>query len=129
MISPQSILPTLVVDADGAAASQLAQRLRHRAFEADFATSCRAAHVAMRTRHYDTLIVVADLALHSDLHCIASLRRRSPRTWIVVISLRCDADARTLVFQHGADALLSAPVVMDELILRLAAFGHRSRPS
>ena len=124
-----SYLPTLVLDRNGPAAKLLADQLRHHGFTADAATSCSAALAAFRARHYGSVVVVADLSLLTDLQCISGLRLRSHRTWIIVISSDTPPDARERVFRHGADALLSCPFSMHELISRLLACSLRSRPS
>jgi DNA-binding response OmpR family regulator len=125
---PRSGLPTLVVDSDGAAATRLAEHLRHEGFEADIATSFESARRAMLARLYGVIVVVAALRLKPNLECLAQLRRTAARTWMIVISLESDPEAQHLAFQHGADSLLTTPFSIEELTFRLSAFSHRSRP-
>jgi DNA-binding response OmpR family regulator len=84
--SGQSYLPTLVVDGNGTAATQLADQLSRCGFSADVATNWPTAHAAAHSRHEGSLVVVADPRLPLDLECLARLRRTSPRTWIIVVS-------------------------------------------
>jgi DNA-binding response OmpR family regulator len=126
---PPGYLRTLVVDSNSAAANQLAEQLGHSGFQTDVATSCTAAHVLTRSRHYGALVVVADLSLTADLECLYSLRRRSPSTWIIVICSRPHPNAQQLRLRGGADSLLIAPFSMEELTFRLSALSHRSRPA
>jgi DNA-binding response OmpR family regulator len=124
-----SYLPTLVLDRNGPAARLLADQLRHHGFTADVATSYSAAHAAFRSRHYGSVVVVSDLGLLTDLQCISDLRLRSRSTWIIVISSDTSPDAQERVLRHGADALLTCPFSMRELISRLLTCSLRSRSS
>jgi DNA-binding response OmpR family regulator len=120
--------PTLVVDANAPAAANLARRLTNRGFPADVAITCLAAKAAAHTRHYRSLVYTADLSCGTDLMCLASLRNKLPRTWIIVIGTNSPQDAQNATLRHCADALLGTPLSIEDLIFRLAAFSHRSRP-
>ena len=121
-------LPTLLVDANGPAATQLADQLRHSGFSVDIAITCPAAHAAARARHYGSLVFVADLNQPMDPECLAGLRKRSPRTWIIVISSTVTSEGQERALRYEADGLLIAPFSTQELISRLLAFSQRSRP-
>jgi DNA-binding response OmpR family regulator len=120
--------PTLVIDSNSTAGSQLVEQLSHCGFQADVATSPHAAHAAARAKHFGAFVVVIDLSVATDLECLRGLRARAPGTWIIVISSRPHHDAQQVVFHCGADALLIAPFSVEELTFRLSAFSHRSRP-
>ena len=124
----RSYLPALIVDRNSAAALQLASQIRHSGFEADIAASYRAARAAVRAKHYGTLVVAADLNLAADLAGLSDLRRGTSRAWIIVIGLHLCAEAYRTILEHGADSLLIAPFQFEELVFRLSAFSHRSRP-
>jgi DNA-binding response OmpR family regulator len=47
---------------------------------------------------------------------------------MIVVSPRCDAKTCNLIYRHGGDACVTAPVSIDELTMRLTAFQSRSRP-
>jgi len=96
----------------------------------EVATSCWAAHVAVRRKHYGSLVIVADLHLPTDLTCIAELRARSLSSGVVVIDVSGQSpDAPQLVWRCAADALLVAPFSLTDLISRLFAFSLRPRPA
>lgn len=120
--------PALIVDADSAAASQLAEQLRRAGFVTDVATSCWDAHVAILARFYGSLVCVVNPDKPSDLECISTLRRRSPRTWIILVTPSAGMDTHSLRAHCGADAFLTTPFSMEELLRRLAAFSQRLRP-
>ena len=123
-------LPTLILDADAAAAEILADQLRLHNLAAEVATSCWAAHAAVRRKHYRSLVIVADLHSPTDLNCITGLRARALSSWIVVIGVsKQSPDVPQLVWRCGAHALLVAPFSLIDLIARLFAFSLRpSRP-
>jgi len=119
--------PTLVIDANSAAAEQLANQLKHSGFTADTAVSCSAALTAVRARHYGSMIFVGDLS-QPNFECIAGLRKQVPRTWIIMICSPELPDTRELFLRYGVDALIVTPFSMEDLVSRLTAFSQRSRP-
>ena len=121
-------LPILVVDSNGPAAQQLADRLQRSGFHTDVAISCTAAHIAARAKHYGSIVVVADLSRAIDRNCLAALRKKMPNTWIIAISATVQPQETHKLFRRGIDSLLGAPFPMEELISRLSAFSRRSRP-
>lgn len=64
----------------------------------------------------------------ANVICLASLRKDSPRSWLIAINLQRTFDAREVVLACGADCLLSAPSSLADLLSRLMAFARRSRP-
>jgi two-component system, OmpR family, response regulator len=120
--------PTLIVDADAAAAAALARELGDRGLPADTAAHCAAAQAAARARYYGSVVFVADLNSAADVACLKTLRRRLPQTWIVLISPRAPNAARAAALRHSVDALLVAPFSLADLIFRLSAFSVRPRP-
>lgn len=123
-----SYLPVLIFDTNGAAAQQLAEQLRYSGFQTEIATSYPAAQTAIRATHYGSLVVMADLTMTADLDCLAALRKKAPRTWIIAISSTAPPQAERVIFRRGIDSLLVAPFSVQELTSRLLAFSHRSRP-
>ena len=121
-------LATLVVNANSAMAMQLVQQLDHAGLRAEAATSCWAAHAAMLERFYRSLVCFVDPSSPSDMECVSTLRRRSPRSWIILISSSAALDARRLTARCGADALVTIPFSIDDLTARLAALARRARP-
>jgi DNA-binding response OmpR family regulator len=111
--------PTLVIDANCAAGKQLADQLNRNGFTADIAVSCSAALAALRAKYYGSMVFVGDVSNPEHLQCIADLRKRSLRTWIVIISSTDLYSPRDLLLHYGVDALL---------VSRLMAFSRRSRP-
>jgi DNA-binding response OmpR family regulator len=123
-----SHVPILVVDANSLGAGQLAGKLEHCGFAAHTAITCPAALAALRARYYGAIVFAGDPGNPADLLCIAALRRRVPRTWLVMVSSSMPHDSRELVLRYGVDVLLVAPFSIEDLASRLSAFSLRSRP-
>lgn len=81
-----NFLPTLIIDAHGAAAKQPAQQLTHSGFTADSVVTCTDALAAVLVRHYRSMIFLGDLRDPEDAQCVVELHKRAPRTWIIMIS-------------------------------------------
>jgi DNA-binding response OmpR family regulator len=120
--------PVLVLDADAAAAADLVRQLGERGCPADVAISYAAARAAAHSRHYRSMVFVADLNRGIDLACLDGLRRTLPSTWIIVIGADAALDPKNAIVRRCADALLVRPVSMDDLMFRVSAFSHRPRP-
>ena len=121
-------LPTLVVSSDSDKGTRLAEQLQRSGFPADTATSCWSAHQALLARFYGSLVCFVNPGCAFDLECVSTLRRRSLRSWIILVSSTAPTDTRALTIHCGADAMLATPFSVEDLIARLAAFARRSRP-
>ena len=82
----------------------------------------------MRVRHYRSIIFLGDVSDLEDVRCMAELRKRAPRTWIIMISSTGVPAARDLYMQYGLDAQIVTPFSMEDLLSRLMAFSRHSRP-
>jgi DNA-binding response OmpR family regulator len=120
--------PTLVIDVDGAVAKQLADQLNDSGLAADTAVSRSAALGALRAKHYGAMVFVGDVGDPEHLQCIAELRKRALRTWLLMISSTEPHYPRDLFLRYGIDALIVIPFSMKDLLFRLMAFSLRSRP-
>jgi DNA-binding response OmpR family regulator len=110
-------------------AAQLASRLQTAGFEIRMEGRAESALQAQRQSFFFALIVIADLSDQDSLVTLDALRRRSPRSWMIVATPNCDAQALNLIHRHGGDACISLPIDVDDLIARLDAFQLRARPS
>ena len=120
--------PTLVINVDGAVAKQLADQLNHSGLAADTAVSRSAALAALRAKHYGAMVFVGDVGDPDHLQCIAELRKRASRTWLIMISATEAYNSKDLFLRFGVDALIVIPFSMKDLLSRLIAFSLRSRP-
>lgn len=119
--------PVLLLDPE-MNSTELAKQLELNGFPVRIEHTGAAAQAAIRGTRFATLIVIADLRDKACLGWLDDLRRLAARTWMIVVSPRCDATTCNLIHRHGGDACVTAPVSIDELIARLTAFQSRSRP-
>ena len=101
--------PTLIIDVNGAVAKQLADHLNHSGIAADTAVSRSAALAALRAKHYGAMVFVGDVGDPEHLQCIAELRKRALRTWLIMISSTEPHYPRDLFLRYGIDALIVIP--------------------
>lgn len=80
-------------------------------------------------QHYWSVIFLGDLSDPKGVQCIAELRQRAPRTWILMIGSTELRDKRALYLGYSVDAQIVTPFTMEDLISRLMAFSWHSRPA
>ena len=124
-----SPFPALLLEPNLANAAQLGSRLQAAGFEIRIEGSADSALEAQRQSFFFALIVIADLTDRDCLVTLDALRRRSPRSWMIVAASNCDAQACNVIHRHGGDACISLPIDPNDLIARLDAFQLRARPS
>ncbi len=120
--------PILLLDPEMDSAAELAAHLESNGFPTRIERTGAGAQAAIRGAYFATLIVIANLDDKACLDWLDDLRRAAARSWMIVVSPRCDAKACNLIYRHGGDACVTAPVSVDELTRRLTAFQSRARP-
>jgi len=119
----------LLLEPDTATAAALASQLDAAGFEVLISGTARSALRAVEETSFFALIVVADLTNKDCLVTLDKLRRRAPRSWMIVAAPGCGVSECSLIHRHGGDACVASPVAMGDLIHRLDAFHWRARPS
>jgi DNA-binding response OmpR family regulator len=120
--------PVLLLDPEVDRAANLATQLKLIGFPTRTESTGAGALVAIKEAYFATLIVIADLDDKACLSWLADLRHAAARVWMIVVSPRCDTKTCDLIFRHGGDACITAPISVDELTKRLGAFQSCSRP-
>ncbi len=120
--------PVLLLDPQTESAAALAAYLEANGFPTRIERTGAGAQSAIKEAYFATLIVIADLDDQACLDCLEDLRRIASRSWMIVVSPRCDTKTCNLIYRHGGDACVTAPVSIDDLTKRLTAFQSRSRP-
>ena len=118
----------MLLDPETDRAAKLAVQLGLIGFPTRAECSGAGALEAIKNAYFATLIVMADLDDKDCLDWLDELRRAARRVWMIVISPRCDTNTCNLIYRHGGDACLAAPVSIDDLTKRLTAFQSRARP-
>lgn len=110
-------------------AEQLARTLRYHAHQVMVAADAADALRAVTHQSFRLLIVGADLNDRECVRYLGLLRRKAPRSWLLVttkpVSLRLELRAR----RRGVDALIDAADGGEELTRRVAQLLVRSRPA
>jgi DNA-binding response OmpR family regulator len=120
--------PVLLLDPQTDSAVELAAHLELSGFPTCIESNSTGALAAMEHTHFATLILVVDIGDPASLGWLDVLRRRAARSWIIVVSPHCDPKTCNLIYRHGGDACIVAPLSFHELIERLTAFQSRARP-
>jgi DNA-binding response OmpR family regulator len=120
--------PILLIDPQTDNAVEVAAHLEMNGFPTCIESNAAGAQAAIKRAHFATLILVADIDNPAHRDWLHALRRRAARSWIIVISPQCDAKTCNLIYRHGGDACMTAPVSIHELTRRLTAFQLRARP-
>lgn len=119
----------LVLDPESEGGSTLASGLKAAGFSTCVARSAISATEAIKKGYFTALVVVADLGDAACLDRLDELRRDAPRSWMIVVSPRCDRRTCDLIYRHGGDACVAAPVSIIELTERLTCLQWCSRPA
>jgi len=123
----QRDLPTLIVDPDRQAATQLAAQLNHAGFHSYVACEGTAARMALQSTYFRSLIVIGSLDDLSFIGNLRNLRALAPHSWLIVISLLSDHATVELVHRCGADTLITVPFTVSSLACKLVEFSKRPR--
>jgi DNA-binding response OmpR family regulator len=120
--------PILLLDPQSQSAAELAAQLVSSGFPTWIESNATGAQAAIARRRFASLILVGDIDDPVRLGWLDALRGRAARSWIIIISPQCDANTCNLIYRHGGDACMTAPVSFHELTRRLTAFQLRARP-
>jgi DNA-binding response OmpR family regulator len=101
-------VPVLLRDPDMGRATELATQLALKGFATRIASTGASAQSAIKEGHFATLIVIADLDDTACLDWLDDLRRTASRSWMIVVSPRCDTQTCKLIYLHGGDACVTA---------------------
>lgn len=126
--TPTHYAPVLLVDPQLSSAVELATQLQSTGFPTRIEANAAAAQAAVQEAYFATLIVMADPDDAACLDRLDELRRKAPRSWMIVVSQRCDTNTCALIHRHGGDACMVSPVSIEDLTKRLIAFQRRARP-
>ena len=120
--------PVVLLDPHIDGAVGLAMQLELSGFPALIAARASAAQAVIDRCHFTTLIVMADFEFAACLGWLDELRRNAGRCWMIVVGPRCDTRTCNLIYRHGGDACITAPVSIDDLTARLTTFQLHARP-
>jgi|SRR5271168_1606831 len=120
--------PVLLLDPQMGRAHGIVAHLALSGFPVRIESTGSGALQAVKEAHFSTLLVIADLDDNACLDWLDTLRHAAARSWMIVLSPRCDTETRNLVYRHGGDACMSAPPAIEGLIRTLRVFERHTRP-
>jgi DNA-binding response OmpR family regulator len=123
------VFPVLLLELDPKSAAELGSALDLAGFEVVVSSSADSALQALRKAFFFALVVVADLNDPASLMTLAALRKRTPKSWMIVAAPDCDVQTCDLIHRYGGDACVALPISPEDLIDRLDAYQMRARPS
>lgn len=116
----------LVEDSPGTSCL-LARALRAEGYAVDCAKNDEVALDALAKSPYDIVLLDLDLPRRDGLSRISCMRRRKPTPLVLIITACIRVEDRIAALDAGADAYMTKPFDLDELLARVRALLRRSQ--
>jgi two-component system, OmpR family, response regulator len=122
-------LRILVVEDDPLLAESLVRALQQQGYGVGHARRGQDADAALRTHHFDLLLLDIGLPDVDGFEVLRRLRARSDATPVLVVTAREAVDERVHGLDLGADDYLTKPFSLSELEARVRALLRRAKPA
>jgi two-component system, OmpR family, response regulator len=122
-------LRILVVEDDPLLAESLVRALQQQGYGVGHARRGQDADTALRTHHFDLLLLDIGLPDVDGFGVLRRLRARSDATPVLVVTAREAVDERVHGLDLGADDYLTKPFSLSELEARVRALLRRAKPA
>ena len=119
----------LVVEDDPLLAESLVRALQQHGYGVGHARRGQDADTALRTHHFDLLLLDIGLPDVDGFEVLRRLRARSDATPVLVVTAREAVDERVHGLDLGADDYLTKPFSLSELEARVRALLRRAKPA
>ena len=119
----------LVVEDDPLLAESLVRALQQQGYGVGHARRGQDADTALRTHHFDLLLLDIGLPDVDGFEVLRRLRARSDATPVLVVTAREAVDERVHGLDLGADNYLTKPFSLSELEARVRALLRRAKPA
>lgn len=116
----------LLVEDDDMIGETVLDLLRDAHYAVDWVRDGELATTALRTQHYDLVLLDLGLPRHDGLAVLAGLRARGDRTPVLVATARDAVAQRIEGLDAGADDYIVKPYALDELLARIRALLRRA---
>lgn len=117
----------LLAEDESALADWLVRTLAQSGFQVDWVADGRLVRRALRSTHYDALILDLGLPGLAGEEVLLSLRQEEDPVPILILTARDTLAERVATLRAGADDFLAKPFEVEELEARLLALIRRSR--
>lgn len=123
------MLPVLLLEPSTAVSKSVCALLREAAVPATVASDADAAVFMLATQVFSCIVISADLSSEDCVHCLQTIRRKAPRTWMVVVAPEVTEAVESQLHRLGVDASLSiGEYTSAGLIRRPEALAIQRRP-
>ncbi len=109
----------LVIEDEVTLNKTLSKCLNEFGYQTDVAENLKDAEYCLNIRNYD--LVLANWMLSNVINLIPSIKQKSPRTAVVVLSARDDKESEIEALKGGADDYIRKPFYFDVLVARIEA--------
>lgn len=116
----------LLVEDDVMIGETVLDLLRAEHFAVDWVKDGKMAETALRSQHYDLVLLDLGLPQRDGLEVLKDLRKRKDPTPVLVLTARDAVGDRIAGLDAGADDYLLKPYDLDELLARIRALIRRS---
>lgn len=109
----------LVIEDDRALNTKLADHLNQNGFQADSAENFKDGEYLVGIRNYDMVVGSWTLPDVDGAELVSTIKQRSPRTLVIIISSKTDKHAEIKALKVGADDFLKKPIDQDVFLARV----------
>jgi DNA-binding response OmpR family regulator len=114
-------IPILVIDDEPHFLELMLAALGRRGFSVQTAATARAALALIESESFQLAVIDVRLGYASGIDVLAELKARQPQVRAVVVTGLPSDEIRAHAMARGADAFLSKPLAVAELVEKLAA--------
>lgn len=111
----------LIIEDDATLSKSLSDTLSAGGYQTDVAENIKDGEYYISIRNYDLVVSGYTLSDGSGVEIISQVKEKSPRTPVIIISDKADADREIEAFKDGADDFIAKPVNMKVLLVRVEA--------
>jgi len=115
----------LLVEDDRLLGDGISAGLKQEGYTVDWLTDGEAAEAALKTEHYDLMVLDLGLPRRGGLEVLKELRGRGDTLPVLILTARDTVAERVAGLDAGADDYLVKPFDLDELAARLRALQRR----
>lgn len=111
----------LIIEDDAPFSKELSDALGTGGYQTDVAENIKDGEYFISIRNYDLVISGYNLSDGVGVEIIPQVKEKSPRTPVIIISDKADAEREIEAFKDGADDFIAKPLNMKVLLVRVEA--------
>lgn len=111
----------LIIEDEVALSKALSDTLSSGGYQTDMAENIKDGEYYISIRNYDLVISGYTLSDGVGIEIISQVKEKSPRTPVIILSDKVDAEREIEAFKAGADDFIAKPINMQVLLVRVEA--------